>query len=123
MLRSLTFKVPNNVKYSSMNLAYIAGKARWTMTGVSAVVKGKTMKIFINERCYVPFQLRGNMRMRLVKFKKCFIMDIIKIYMIKTKGLQKCSNSDILWTASIGWHLITVYTSLIYFVWLEYQAW
>ncbi|KAH0641516.1 hypothetical protein KY289_032490 [Solanum tuberosum] len=82
-------------------------KATWTMTGVSVVVKGKTMKIFINERCYVPFQLRGNMKMRLVKFKKCFIMDIIRIYMIKTKGLQKCSNSDILWTASIGWRLIT----------------
>ncbi|WMV39633.1 hypothetical protein MTR67_033018 [Solanum verrucosum] len=30
--RSLTFKIPNNVKYPSMNLTYIAGKARWTMT-------------------------------------------------------------------------------------------
>uniref|UniRef100_M1D3Y5 Uncharacterized protein n=1 Tax=Solanum tuberosum TaxID=4113 RepID=M1D3Y5_SOLTU len=36
--RSLIFEVPNSVKYSSMNLAYIAGKARWTMTGVPGVV-------------------------------------------------------------------------------------
>ncbi|KAF6172298.1 hypothetical protein GIB67_024920 [Kingdonia uniflora] len=46
----LTFKVPNNVKYSSMKLAYAAGRARDTMTGVFSTVKEKAMEMFIGEK-------------------------------------------------------------------------
>lgn len=46
------------------------GKAKWTMSGVLGVVKENTMKIFISDRCYVPFHFGGNMEIRLVKFMK-----------------------------------------------------
>nr|GMC75704.1 1-deoxy-D-xylulose 5-phosphate reductoisomerase, chloroplastic [Ipomoea batatas] len=47
---SLTFKSPDNVKYPSMNLAYAAGRAGGTMTGVLSAANEKAVELFINER-------------------------------------------------------------------------
>ncbi|KAF7802198.1 1-deoxy-D-xylulose 5-phosphate reductoisomerase, chloroplastic [Senna tora] len=48
-LGSLTFKVPDNVKYPSMNLAYAAGRAGGTMTGVLSAANEKAVEMFIDE--------------------------------------------------------------------------
>ncbi|XWS37488.1 hypothetical protein CRYUN_Cryun19dG0047000 [Craigia yunnanensis] len=49
-LGSLTFKAPDNVKYPSMSLAYAAGRAGGTMTGVLSAAKEKAVELFINEK-------------------------------------------------------------------------
>lgn len=49
-LGSLTFKAPDNVKYPSMDLAYSAGRAGGTMTGVLSAANEKAVELFINER-------------------------------------------------------------------------
>ncbi|KAK7330487.1 hypothetical protein VNO77_24682 [Canavalia gladiata] len=49
-LGSLTFKSPDNVKYPSMNLAYAAGRAGGTMTGVLSAANEKAVEMFIDER-------------------------------------------------------------------------
>lgn len=53
-LGSLTFKAPDNVKYPSMDLAYAAGRAGGTMTGVLSAANEKAVEMFIDER-YAPF--------------------------------------------------------------------
>lgn len=53
-LGSLTFKSPDNVKYPSMNLAFAAGRAGGTMTGVLSAANEKAVELFINEK-YVSF--------------------------------------------------------------------
>ncbi|GAB2269849.1 hypothetical protein Dimus_004768 [Dionaea muscipula] len=49
-LGSLTFKVPDNVKYPSMDLAYAAGRVGGTMTGVLSAANEKAVEMFINEQ-------------------------------------------------------------------------
>ncbi|RWR93981.1 1-deoxy-D-xylulose 5-phosphate reductoisomerase [Cinnamomum micranthum f. kanehirae] len=49
-LGSLTFKAPDNVKYPSMDLAYSAGRAGGTMTGVLSAANEKAVEMFINEK-------------------------------------------------------------------------
>nr|QTZ19690.1 1-deoxy-D-xylulose 5-phosphate reductoisomerase [Bixa orellana] len=49
-LGSLTFKAPDNVKYPSMDLAYAAGRAGGTMTGVLSAANEKAVEMFINEK-------------------------------------------------------------------------
>ncbi|WVZ12258.1 hypothetical protein V8G54_016788 [Vigna mungo] len=49
-LGSLTFKTPDNVKYPSMNLAYAAGRAGGTMTGVLSAANEKAVEMFIDEK-------------------------------------------------------------------------
>ncbi|XP_022865128.1 1-deoxy-D-xylulose 5-phosphate reductoisomerase, chloroplastic-like isoform X1 [Olea europaea var. sylvestris] len=49
-LGSLTFKAPDNVKYPSMDLAYAAGRAGGTMTGVLSAANEKAVELFINEK-------------------------------------------------------------------------
>ncbi|XP_042395312.1 1-deoxy-D-xylulose 5-phosphate reductoisomerase, chloroplastic-like [Zingiber officinale] len=46
----LTFKAPDNVKYPSMHLAYAAGRAGGTMTGVLSAANEKAVEMFINEK-------------------------------------------------------------------------
>ncbi|KAG6508509.1 hypothetical protein ZIOFF_033883 [Zingiber officinale] len=46
----LTFKAPDNVKYPSMDLAYAAGRAGGTMTGVLSAANEKAVEMFINEK-------------------------------------------------------------------------
>ncbi|KAH6798520.1 1-deoxy-D-xylulose 5-phosphate reductoisomerase [Perilla frutescens var. frutescens] len=46
----LTFKSPDNVKYPSMDLAYAAGRAGGTMTGVLSAANEKAVEMFINEQ-------------------------------------------------------------------------
>ncbi|CAH9102069.1 unnamed protein product [Cuscuta europaea] len=47
---SLTFKDPDKVKYPSMDLAYAAGRAGGTMTGVLSAANEKAVELFINEK-------------------------------------------------------------------------
>ncbi|XP_058749376.1 1-deoxy-D-xylulose 5-phosphate reductoisomerase, chloroplastic [Vicia villosa] len=47
---SLTFKAPDNIKYPSMNLAYAAGRAGGTMTGVLSAANEKAVEMFIDEK-------------------------------------------------------------------------
>ncbi|KAF6165572.1 hypothetical protein GIB67_022743 [Kingdonia uniflora] len=47
---SLTFKAPDNVKYPSMDLAYAAGRAGGTMTGVLSAANEKAVEMFIDEK-------------------------------------------------------------------------
>lgn len=54
-LGSLTFKTPDNVKYPSMDLAYAAGRAGGTMTGVLSAANEKSVEMFIDERCEFNF--------------------------------------------------------------------
>ncbi|KZV52129.1 1-deoxy-D-xylulose-5-phosphate reductoisomerase [Dorcoceras hygrometricum] len=49
-LGSLTFKNPDNVKYPSMDLAYAAGRAGGTMTGVLSAANEKAVEMFIDEK-------------------------------------------------------------------------
>ncbi|XP_008787962.1 1-deoxy-D-xylulose 5-phosphate reductoisomerase, chloroplastic [Phoenix dactylifera] len=49
-LGSMTFKAPDNVKYPSMDLAYAAGRAGGTMTGVLSAANEKAVELFINEQ-------------------------------------------------------------------------
>ncbi|KAF7812337.1 1-deoxy-D-xylulose 5-phosphate reductoisomerase, chloroplastic [Senna tora] len=49
-LGSLTFKVSDNVKYPSINLAYAAGRAGGTMTGVLSAANEKAVEMFIDEK-------------------------------------------------------------------------
>lgn len=49
-LGSLTFKAPDNVKYPSMDLAYAAGRAGGTMTGVLSAANEKAVELFISEK-------------------------------------------------------------------------
>ncbi|XP_061354095.1 1-deoxy-D-xylulose 5-phosphate reductoisomerase, chloroplastic [Gastrolobium bilobum] len=49
-LGSLTFNAPDNVKYPSMNLAYAAGRAGGTMTGVLSAANEKAVEMFIDEK-------------------------------------------------------------------------
>jgi len=49
-LGSLTFKTPDNVKYPSMNLAFSAGRAGGTMTGVLSAANEKAVEMFIDEK-------------------------------------------------------------------------
>ncbi|KAF6172294.1 hypothetical protein GIB67_024916 [Kingdonia uniflora] len=46
---SPTFKAPDNVKYPSMDLAYAAGRAGGTMTGVLSPTNEKVVEMFIDE--------------------------------------------------------------------------
>nr|Q9XES0.2 RecName: Full=1-deoxy-D-xylulose 5-phosphate reductoisomerase, chloroplastic; Short=1-deoxyxylulose-5-phosphate reductoisomerase; Short=DXP reductoisomerase; AltName: Full=2-C-methyl-D-erythritol 4-phosphate synthase; Flags: Precursor [Mentha x piperita]AAD24768.2 1-deoxy-D-xylulose-5-phosphate reductoisomerase [Mentha x piperita] len=46
----LTFKKPDNVKYPSMDLAYAAGRAGGTMTGVLSAANEKAVEMFIDEK-------------------------------------------------------------------------
>jgi 1-deoxy-D-xylulose-5-phosphate reductoisomerase len=47
---SLTFRAPDNVKYPSMDLAYAAGRAGGTMTGVLSAANEKAVEMFIDEK-------------------------------------------------------------------------
>ncbi|PPD94998.1 hypothetical protein GOBAR_DD07948 [Gossypium barbadense] len=49
-LGSLAFKAPDNVKYPSMSLAYAAGRAGGTMTGVLSAANEKAVELFIKEK-------------------------------------------------------------------------
>ncbi|VAH70516.1 unnamed protein product [Triticum turgidum subsp. durum] len=49
-LGSLTFKAPDNVKYPSVDLAYAAGRAGGTMTGVLSAANEKAVELFIDEK-------------------------------------------------------------------------
>lgn len=49
-LGSLTFRAPDNVKYPSMDLAYAAGRAGGTMTGVLSAANEKAVELFIDEK-------------------------------------------------------------------------
>nr|KJB37090.1 hypothetical protein B456_006G189200 [Gossypium raimondii] len=53
-LGSLTFKAPDNVKYPSMSLAYAAGRAGGTMTGVLSAANEKAVELFIDEKSAHP---------------------------------------------------------------------
>jgi 1-deoxy-D-xylulose-5-phosphate reductoisomerase len=47
---SLTFKEPDRAKYPSMDLAYAAGRAGGTMTGVLSAANEQAVQMFIDER-------------------------------------------------------------------------
>lgn len=47
---SLTFKQPDNAKYPSMNLAYAAGRAGGTMTGVLSAANEQAVQMFIDHQ-------------------------------------------------------------------------
>ncbi|CAN1846010.1 1-deoxy-D-xylulose 5-phosphate reductoisomerase, chloroplastic [Linum perenne] len=47
---SLTFRAPDTVKYPSMNLAYSAGRAGGTMTGVLSAANEKAVELFVDEK-------------------------------------------------------------------------
>ncbi|XP_078431064.1 1-deoxy-D-xylulose 5-phosphate reductoisomerase [Wolffia australiana] len=47
---SMTFKAPDKVKYPSMDLAYAAGRAGGTMTGVLSAANEKAVEMFIDEK-------------------------------------------------------------------------
>ena len=67
-LGSLTFKAPDNVKYPSMDLAYAAGRAGGTMTGVLSAANEKAVEMFIDEKyvfCFLIFTQ-----------SKCFLSNI-----------------------------------------------
>ncbi|KAJ0962853.1 hypothetical protein J5N97_027975 [Dioscorea zingiberensis] len=49
-LGSMTFKAPDNQKYPSMDLAYAAGRAGGTMTGVISAANEKAVEMFIDEK-------------------------------------------------------------------------
>lgn len=49
-LGSLTFKAPDNMKYPSMDLAYAAGRAGGTMTGVLSAANEKAVELFIDKK-------------------------------------------------------------------------
>ncbi|KAL6010966.1 hypothetical protein ACLOJK_001409 [Asimina triloba] len=49
-LGSLTFRAPDNAKYPSMELAYAAGRAGGTMTGVLSAANEKAVEMFIDEK-------------------------------------------------------------------------
>ncbi|KAJ4712330.1 1-deoxy-D-xylulose 5-phosphate reductoisomerase [Melia azedarach] len=49
-LGSLTFVTPDNAKFPSMNLAYAAGRAGGTMTGVLSAANEKAVEMFIDEK-------------------------------------------------------------------------
>ncbi|KAL5737032.1 hypothetical protein ACOSP7_031486 [Xanthoceras sorbifolium] len=55
-LGSLTFQQPDKVKYASMALAYAAGLAGGTMTGVLSATNEKAVEMFIGEK-YVYYPL------------------------------------------------------------------
>lgn len=42
--------MPDNDKYPSMNLAYAAGRAGGTMTGVLSAANEKAVEMFIDEK-------------------------------------------------------------------------
>jgi 1-deoxy-D-xylulose-5-phosphate reductoisomerase len=70
-LGSLTFKAPDNVKYPSMDLAYAAGRAGGTMTGVLSAANEKAVEMFIDEKYAF-----GSLILRLIQifpFKRCFV--------------------------------------------------
>lgn len=46
----LTFRRPDNAKYPSMNLAYAAGRAGGTMTGVLSAANEKAVELFLDEK-------------------------------------------------------------------------
>ncbi|KAK4402408.1 1-deoxy-D-xylulose 5-phosphate reductoisomerase, chloroplastic [Sesamum angolense] len=50
VLGSLTFKHPDHVKYPSIDLAYAAGRAGGTMTGVLSAANEKAVEMFIDEK-------------------------------------------------------------------------
>eukprot|EP00250_Pteridium_aquilinum_P026319 c32833_g1_i1 orf=318-1760(-) len=47
---SLTFRKPDNAKYPSMDLAYAAGRAGGTMTGVLSAANEKAVELFLDEK-------------------------------------------------------------------------
>ncbi|KAJ1282909.1 hypothetical protein BS78_03G087600 [Paspalum vaginatum] len=49
-LGSLTFKAPENAKFPSMNIAYAAGRAGGTMTGVLSAANEKAVELFLDEK-------------------------------------------------------------------------
>jgi 1-deoxy-D-xylulose-5-phosphate reductoisomerase len=49
----LTFKKPDHAKYPSMKLAYAAGRAGGTMTGVLSAANERAVELFLDER-WVP---------------------------------------------------------------------
>ncbi|KAH9720203.1 1-deoxy-D-xylulose 5-phosphate reductoisomerase [Citrus sinensis] len=49
-LGSLTFVAPDTAKYPSVNLAYAAGRAGGTMTGVLSAANEKAVEMFIDEK-------------------------------------------------------------------------
>lgn len=50
---------PDHAKYPSVNLAYAAGRAGGTMTGVLSAANEKAVEMFIDEK-YVSFVLIEN---------------------------------------------------------------
>ena len=48
----LTFRKPDNKKYPSMDLAYAAGRAGGTMTGVLSAANEQAVEMFIQERIH-----------------------------------------------------------------------
>lgn len=67
-LGSLTFKAPDNVKYPSMDLAYAAGRAGGTMTGVLSAANEKAVEMFIDEKYVFHFLIFTQ--------SKCFLLNI-----------------------------------------------
>eukprot|EP00249_Psilotum_nudum_P020815 c27857_g1_i1 orf=599-2053(+) len=47
---SLTFSIPDHAKYPSMDLAYAAGRAGGTMTGVLSAANEKAVELFLDEK-------------------------------------------------------------------------
>eukprot|EP00249_Psilotum_nudum_P020817 c27857_g2_i1 orf=345-1784(+) len=47
---NLTFKIPDHAKYPSMDLAYAAGRAGGTMTGVLSAANEKAVELFLDEK-------------------------------------------------------------------------
>ncbi|KAI5059906.1 hypothetical protein GOP47_0024326 [Adiantum capillus-veneris] len=47
---SLTFRKPDNAKYPAMELAYAAGRAGGTMTGVMSAANEKAVELFLDEK-------------------------------------------------------------------------
>ena len=49
---NLTFKLPEHDKYPAMNLAYAAGRAGGTMTGVLSAANEQAVEMFIDEKIH-----------------------------------------------------------------------
>jgi len=73
-LGSLTFKAPVNVKYPSMDLAYAAGRAGGTMTGVLSAANEKAVELFIDEK-YDSFCILSTF-VRFLPDKHCMFIAI-----------------------------------------------
>lgn len=117
---SLTFKTPDNVKYPSMDLAYAAGRAGGTMTGVLSAANEKAVEMFINEQwvtllildlsvVLVCWWMHDHIPVRTVDFVACVIASHVRTTELHLT--RRCSVAgSVTWTYSRlwSWHATSI---------------